>query len=239
MNAGFTRSTFPMANPRRATALTALAFAVGAALLIVATPAPASAHDDLVSSTPESGQTVAESPATVTMDFSAEILDEVAAGAIIVEITDSAGGLVSEGDPVVDETTVIQQLRPGLPDGDYTVTWRVVSSDGHPIASDFHFFLTSPAPAPAPEQTPTHAQVQATAAPSAPTTPSATPSHSETAAPTGVRDEAVTGGLFPLLIIVAILFIFLVAIVMVLMLRRQRRSHDARADPTEETREDR
>lgn len=51
-----------------------------------------------------------------------------------LETTDPANGAAA----IVDNH-VIQGVKTGAPEGKYTVAWRVVPSDGHPIEGTFMF----------------------------------------------------------------------------------------------------
>ncbi|MFI2485475.1 copper resistance protein CopC [Promicromonospora kroppenstedtii] len=102
---------------------------VVAVVAMLATAAPASAHDKLVSSDPASDQTLAEAPATVSLTYSADVLDMGAA----VVVTDGDGTDWVSDAPVIDGATVTAALDADMPDGGYEIRWRVVSSDGHPI----------------------------------------------------------------------------------------------------------
>lgn len=112
--------------PRTRPLVAGLAVAVVA---LFATAAPASAHDKLVSSDPASDQTLQEAPETVSLTYSADVLDMGAA----VVVTDGDGTDWVSDAPVIDGAVVTAALDPGLPDGGYEIRWRVVSSDGHPI----------------------------------------------------------------------------------------------------------
>jgi methionine-rich copper-binding protein CopC len=138
--------------------LTAITLALGT---VLATALPASAHDDLLSSTPESGATVDVLPAQLVLTFSAELLSD--GSSTVVEVTDAAGTAVTDAAPVVDGSTVTQSLA-GTSTGAIRVLWRVVSSDGHPISGELGF------------------EVAATPAP-AETTPAASPTASATSEP--------------------------------------------------------
>lgn len=217
-----------MARPTRTILAGAIALVFGIGLL--AGPAsPASAHDGLVSSTPGSGESATASPSTVTLTFSGEIL-EGSPTAVVVEVTDAAGTPVSDGDAVVDGVTVTQQITPDLPDGDYTVTWRVVSSDGHPISADFHFFI---APAAGADTAPTPtATVSSITEPS----PTAEPTASAPAAADGYGGQASGGGeMFPILLVAGVALTLGVLLVTVLRMGQKRRERDARDAAKEET----
>ncbi|MFJ4262941.1 copper resistance protein CopC [Paenarthrobacter nicotinovorans] len=112
------------------------AFAFASALLFSA--APASAHDVAESTAPANGATVAEIPASVSITFNNRPL------AIGSGVTVTAGGENWADGPVeIIDSQAVQKLRPGAPAGEYTVVWRVVSSDSHPIEGTFKFTATA------------------------------------------------------------------------------------------------
>lgn len=104
---------------------------------VVAAPLGASAHDELTGTDPADGTQV-QAPEDLTLSFSGAISDLGAA----VEVTGPDGSVVSEGGPSVDGTTVVQDLAEDLAAGDYAVSWRVTSEDGHPISGEFDFAVT-------------------------------------------------------------------------------------------------
>lgn len=127
--------------------LLTLLFAALAALLVVfATAAPAAAHDELLSTSPKAGAVLDSAPETVELTFSGDILDI----GHEIHVTDSEGRDVTQGTLGVTGKTVSQPLRDsGRGDDTYTVTWRVVSQDGHPIEGKFQYGVGSGAtPAP-------------------------------------------------------------------------------------------
>jgi copper resistance protein C len=110
--------------------------------LSLATAAPASAHDRLLSSNPADGATVG-APENVTLTYSAEILPTGAR----VQVKAPDASVATSGDPTVKGTKVVQQVDASAP-GTYSVTWRVTSSDGHPISGTFSFTVKEGAAAP-------------------------------------------------------------------------------------------
>ena len=54
-------------------------------------------------------------------------------------VTNAAGESVTDGTPDIDGKVVTQDLATAAADDTYTVTWRVVSSDGHPIQGTFTY----------------------------------------------------------------------------------------------------
>lgn len=109
------------------------------ALALVGLAAPASAHNALRTTDPADGSTVATVPEAVTLTFDGEV---VALGSV-VEVVNPAGDVVSDGEPDVSGAEVTQALAGYLLPGDYIVTWRVTSGDGHPIAGSFTFTAES------------------------------------------------------------------------------------------------
>jgi methionine-rich copper-binding protein CopC len=102
---------------------------------VIAVPAVASAHDVLERTNPADGTTVDTLPGAVELTFSEQ---PVAVGTQV--LVKGPSGNVESGAPVIDGTTVTQALDPNAPAGDYTVTYRVTSDDGHPVTGAIGFF---------------------------------------------------------------------------------------------------
>lgn len=122
--------------PRR-TARRALRVALAAVGLFLVAAPPATAHDQLLSSTPADGGTTTGLPDQVTLVLSETPL---ATGAQLV-LTTPEGDTVAAGAPAVEESTatVTFPVTGDGPAGDYSAAWHVVSSDGHPIEGTFEF----------------------------------------------------------------------------------------------------
>lgn len=114
---------------RRAGAILALA-----AALLLGAPA-AQAHDVLEASSPANGATVQTVPAEVVLTFDHT---PIGVGTEIL-VKDPTGTNQAEGPAKIVDNNVTQPLKPGAPAGTYTVVWRVVSSDSHPIEGTFTF----------------------------------------------------------------------------------------------------
>lgn len=110
--------------------------------------APASAHDRIISSDPADGAVLDHSPTQITLTFS----DEIEALGSQVVVVDTLGNELASGAPTVDGTTATLPLGM-LTNSGYTVTWRVVSSDGHPIDGTFGFTVDDPVVGPTAEPT--------------------------------------------------------------------------------------
>lgn len=102
---------------------------------------PASAHDAAESSSPAQGATVPTPPEQVSITFNNNPL---ALGSQ-VRVNDAAGTNWAEGDVEIVDNVASQKLKEGAPAGLFTVVWRVVSSDSHPIEGTFTFTATSAA----------------------------------------------------------------------------------------------
>lgn len=164
----------PWRNPGLgATLLFALLLCVGASL---ATAPAASAHDQLVSSSPAPDERLDKTPANITLGFSSPLLT---LGHEIRVVDDHAKNWVSDA-AVLNRETLTQEL-PELPDGGYQVSWRVVSADGHPISGGYRFHVGDPSSA-APVEGPAAGAEPGTAEPG-------------TVAATGAGDSAVPGWL--------------------------------------------
>jgi copper transport protein len=107
-------------------------------LAALAFPAVASAHATLEGSAPQRGERLDRAPAQVVLRFDESVTTSLGA----VKVFDAHGREVQEGDafhPGERGAQVAVRLRPGLGDGGYTVTYRVVSADSHPVSGGFSF----------------------------------------------------------------------------------------------------
>ena len=116
----------------------AVALALGAAL---AAPSPASAHALLLRTEPAPQTTVKTAPTSVKLFFSEPV--EVTFGAI--RVFDVNGTRVDPGTlHKVGNGSEVDVPLSGIKDGTYTVTWRAVSADGHPVSGGFTFYVGNP-----------------------------------------------------------------------------------------------
>lgn len=148
--------------------LRAAGVALSAAVLLALLGIPASAHARLLASDPADAATVDSAPLEVVLRFS----EEVSADFASVEVTAPDGSRVDAEEPAVRGDHVYTRLLPLTQPGAYTVSYRVVSADSHPIEGTTTFTLAEGAAAPAPAEPP--AEPPAPAEPAAPT-PEAAP----------------------------------------------------------------
>ena len=103
---------------------------------------PASAHATLVTSSPSDGARLKSAPARVTITFDESV--GIGGGAGYLHVTDQSGRRVEAGTashPNGDGTTIAVALKPGLADGTYTESFRVISADSHPVAGVIRFVV--------------------------------------------------------------------------------------------------
>jgi copper transport protein len=115
--------------------------ALAAALLLaLLAPANALAHAQLEGTVPLRGAVVKHEPPAVIFRFDEPVEGNFGA----VRVYDANGSRVDEGDafhPNGEGSRLGVHLKPGLPDGSYTATYRVISADGHIVSSGFVFSI--------------------------------------------------------------------------------------------------
>ncbi|WP_402462301.1 copper resistance CopC family protein [Isoptericola aurantiacus] len=111
---------------------------VGAAVALCVTAAPtASAHNFVVGTDPEDGATATSPVDEVSVTFNDVLLD-MGGESTVVDVTGPDGSHYATDCPVISGPEVSVPVELGAA-GEYTVSWRVVSADGHPISGDFTF----------------------------------------------------------------------------------------------------
>jgi copper transport protein len=122
---------------------------LGAALALLVWPAAAFAHAMLEATSPARGADLRHQPSAVVFRFNEPV--EGTFGA--VRVFNARGERVDAGDafhPGGSGPRVGVHLKPRLPHGTYTATYRVISADGHPVSSGFVFSIGKPGAAGAP-----------------------------------------------------------------------------------------
>ncbi|MDT0545577.1 copper resistance CopC/CopD family protein [Streptomyces lonegramiae] len=103
----------------------------------------ASAHAALTETDPADGAVVKAAPSQVRLTFSEGVL----LSGDSVRVLDPKGNRVDTGKPAHvggKSSTAGVALHAGLPDGTFTVAWKVVSEDSHPVAGAFTFSIGAP-----------------------------------------------------------------------------------------------
>ncbi|MFE7973107.1 copper resistance protein CopC [Streptomyces shenzhenensis] len=151
--------------PRRAARIAARSLAVpAAAVTVLAVAAPqATAHTELDTASPGASAALAGLPPRVTLTFSDAMTQKYAK----VAVTGPDGDAAAAGGVEVRGRTVTLPLDAGSPAGRYTVGYRVVSADGHPVSGSYTFTVRateSPASPPPPPGAVESDEARATAA---------------------------------------------------------------------------
>jgi copper transport protein len=118
----------------------ALAGTVLVLAIVAGTAGPAAAHAVLLGTDPSPQTTVKTPPEGVRLRFSEPV--EVAFGA--VRVFDVDGKRVDKGKITTEAGRREVVVPASLPGGTYTVTWRVVSTDGHAVHGGFQFYVGAP-----------------------------------------------------------------------------------------------
>jgi len=128
---------------------------------------PAAAHASLAQAYPPIGAVLSVAPSEVRLIFDDDLQD-LGANSNIIEVTDPSGTQFQKSLATVEGATVVVPLLPLAPNT-YTVTYRVVSADGHPVSSSYSFELlpkadsvTTSGSTPKPKSTPSHNPNQTT-----------------------------------------------------------------------------
>jgi len=112
---------------------------------------PAAAHTELTGSNPADRAKI-KAPVSVELEFN----DPVNASLVQVQVRDAKGVQRQKGKPQVVGRKVTQKVKADLPAGPYSILYRVVSTDGHPVEGTLTFTVVKatevavPAPAPSP-----------------------------------------------------------------------------------------
>ena len=101
----------------------------------------ASAHTDLVSTSPVADSDVNASQATISLTFAEPTL--VDGAAIIVK--NSNGDILDSPAPTLDGSTLSIPWPMDLTPGQVTIEWRATGDDGHVLSGDFGFNYTAAA----------------------------------------------------------------------------------------------
>ena len=118
-------------------------FAAALAMPVVLGAGPASAHDQFVGADPAPGSTLTTAPVQVVVHF------EEPPGHLgyALVVTDPVGASVTSGEPTLSASDLAVGLAPLVHDGVYTVAYRIVADDGHPLTGSFTWTLAGSAAA--------------------------------------------------------------------------------------------
>ena len=205
---------------------------VASVLALFAVASPAAAHDGLVSSTPSPGETVTTELTAVQVTFSDKLLKLGGSSkAFAIQVTGPNDRFYDNGCVDVQGSTASTSVSLGET-GQYTVTWQVVSSDGHPTSDKYTFSYTKPAAAvqTAGASTPLKCGESAPAgsastppAPSAPPAPASAAPEGSTSSAESLPSEPANAHLPGLIIGIVMGVVLVAAIVTMSILMRRRK----------------
>ncbi|HEY9314887.1 copper resistance CopC family protein [Williamsia sp.] len=95
------------------------------------------AHSALVSSTPPADGVLERSPSSIELTFNQDVSESFAT----IALREGADTQLEVSAPAVSGATVTSRVSGDLAPGGYTVGYRVVSADGHPITGQFSFAI--------------------------------------------------------------------------------------------------
>ncbi|MBL1076780.1 copper resistance protein CopC [Nocardia sp. 2] len=126
-------------NPLSAAGIRRLGVVFAAVLAVLTlTAGPAAAHAALSGSDPAEGARLDAAPAAVTLTFN----ENIQSSFTTLNIVGPDGKQYGRGEPRAAGATLTVGFDPQAPAGSYTVGYRVVSEDGHPIQGSYGFELT-------------------------------------------------------------------------------------------------
>ena len=113
--------------------------ALATGLLLLATPI-ANAHTTLVSSNPKSNAMLTKSPTSISITFDDPLIKISGKNVSKISLS-STSGAIKLGPTTINKGTISAPIIKTLPASKYTVSYRVVSADGHPVSGSFNFWV--------------------------------------------------------------------------------------------------
>ncbi|MEV6694424.1 copper resistance protein CopC [Micromonospora sp. NPDC051196] len=204
---------------RHLSALSLAATLLAATALLAVPASPAYAHNVLRKATPAQDAELTKAPKKITLDF----LQKLNPSFTTITLSDADKQPVSTSEPEVEGTKAIVTIDSPLPNGVYTVAYRVVSNDGHPVQGSYKFTVADPTATAEPSPSPSPEATEPTESPS----PTAEQTSVAPASPAASDSSGGGAGTAALLTGAAVLAALAIGAVVVLL--RRRRSGDSAA----------
>lgn len=120
-------------------------------VIILLVPTPILAHTGLQSSSPEADSIVEQGFNEIVLEFNTEV-EPLSS----FKLKAQNGSELQIDTLDIDGSRIVGTIDDEIPNGIYTVEWKIVGSDGHPIEGDFKFTVNVQGvePTPSPEQEP-------------------------------------------------------------------------------------
>jgi methionine-rich copper-binding protein CopC len=129
-----------------------------------------SAHSSMIEQFPKGNETISDMPLEVKLSFDEELLDLGSGNSVIVR--NPEGTEITTGPTVLLSSKISRKLTASTLPGKYSVSYRVVSADGHVVEGTYQFTLRTKSESKSP-------------------TPIAVPSKSDTALPQVITTDHV------------------------------------------------
>jgi len=100
------------------------------------------AHGVLVSTFPKQGSNAAPIPTLVWLQFDGKLQKIEGTTINTIDVIDSAGLNVSFGDPIIEDGRISSRVSGQSVAGVFTVNYRIVSEDGHPVEGRYTFYAS-------------------------------------------------------------------------------------------------
>ncbi|MEU8265321.1 copper resistance CopC family protein [Micromonospora sp. NPDC048999] len=133
---------------RRPNAAAIVATLLAALAVLLAPASPAAAHNALRAATPAQDARLATPPTQITLEF----LQNLSPTFTTIVLTDASQRKIPTGEPVVAGAAGMVTINQPLANGSYTVAYRVVSADGHPVQGSYSFTVADPTASTAPDE---------------------------------------------------------------------------------------
>ena len=97
------------------------------------------AHGEIVSAFPEQYSNVAPIPTQAWIQFGGNLQEFEGETINTIDVVDSTNLIVSFGDPVIEGGKISTKISGQSVAGIFTVNYRIVSEDGHPVEGSYTF----------------------------------------------------------------------------------------------------
>lgn len=95
-----------------------------------------SAHNVLEKSSPAEGEVILEDIDRISLNFDTKIEKVVS-----IKIVDESGAEIAVNDILSTDNQTEGFISSALEDGNYTVVWKIIGADAHPIEGEYSFIM--------------------------------------------------------------------------------------------------
>lgn len=118
-----------------------LAATLAAVAMLLVPAAPAAAHNTLKAATPARDARLTAAPTRITLEF----MQKLDPAFTTIALSDATHRRIPASEPTVTGVAGTVTIDEPLANGTYTVAYRVVSADGHPVQGSYRFTVADPA----------------------------------------------------------------------------------------------